>query len=539
MRKVALLAGLGVAALALTSCASGPGPESGGEEELKLVNSMPAASTQIDSFTWNIPDGEPNSLDPARAGTANQTVQSNLCENLLLITDDHSLASNLGTVEQEDDLTYSVTLRDDVAFWDGTPITADDAIWSMERYLAGDLGVVFETQARYVESLEKTGDLSYTIHMSQPDAAFYGLLSGPLGVVQQQAFSETAGENLGKPDTGVMCTGPFKLKEWAVGDSIVLEKNENYWDGERQPFSNEVKFTFNTDVASTTAAMKNGEINGTFNFPYSALGQLKASDGTVTFGPSVAFYAAHFINIDSSPLADVKLREALIRAIDYNGIRSGVLKGVAAESRSIVMTGQWGYEKEKFEQAWDELYAGQQDLEQAKALVEEVGAPTEPAVFAYRSTDDTHAQIAAAVQAAGKEIGIELELKALPPAQFSPLYYDPSAREGIDMMLFDGYQDLPPEPVVWLRNYQTDGSFDMAKVSNPEYDQIINTAFQTLDDAERAELVIQAQRILADEAIIAPIAEKPARVWTSKGITGVPTSSIHYWTPWAASVGGV
>ncbi len=537
MKTKSLLVGVVALSVLLAGCTAANTEEEGANTDVtkNLIEQMPAATTEVDALTWNIPRGEPNSLDPARPGVANQTVQPNLCESLLLINPDYSVSDGLGSVKQVDDLTYEVSLKK-ANFWDGSPVTADDAIWSMSRYLDPELGSVFNSQAKYVDSLEKTGELSYTIHMKQPDATFHNLLAGPLGVVMEKDYSQANIDKLGTPDGGLMCTGPYTLTKWSKGESIVLEANKDYWDKDRAPLVQKYTFTFNTDAASATAAMRSGEIDGEFNFPLSALEQLESTSGSVTFGPSVAFYTLHFINVESGPL-NADQRRALMLAIDYESIINGILKGVGTENRALTPKTSFSYSEDIFDKAWDKLDSGQQNLDEAKKLIEKAGKPDKPLVFAYSTDLPEDAQIGAAIQSAGAAIGIDVQLKPTPPAQYSPIYFDAQARKGVDMMLFNGYLDLPPEPIAWYRNYQTGANFNMAGYNDPKFDALIDEAFQTLDDDTRANLVVEAQQVYYDNTLVIPLAGQYTKLWMAKDLTGAPTSGIHYYMPWAALIG--
>jgi len=534
------LIGLGIAAsaaLLLAGCSGtgSPAPVATLDDE-SLVNALPPAAAGVDHVTWNISLGEPNSLDPVRPGLANQPVQVNLCESMLIVNDDGTTSPNWAEVTQTDDTTVEVEMRKGVTFWDGTEATADDAIFSLERFLDPVTGANFTGQ-RNIESVEKTGDYSYTIHLSQPDANLMNVLANPIGVLVQKAFTESAGDSFGKPDGGLMCTGPYKLDKWNVGQNIQVSKYADYWNKDKAALIENVTFTFNTDAASTAAAMSNGEIEGAYTFPLSILPQLEAGSGTVAYGPGNAFHILHFINIDEGPLADVRLRQALAYAIDYEGIIDGIELGTATVNKTLTGQSGWSYAEDTFKEAWDELPAGTQDLDKANELIAEAGAPTEPFVFAYSQDRPDDVQMAAVIENAAKSIGLPIKMHPLPAAQYSPIHFNKDARTGIDMMLWNGYYDLPAEPAARYQFYKSDAVFNLANIIDPDFDALADEAISTLDPKKRAELVTELQQYMIDNQLIIPIDSMKTRVWVAEGLTGVPVNGTQYYTAWLNRLG--
>jgi peptide/nickel transport system substrate-binding protein len=138
MKRTRLLAGLAIgsaAMLALTACADRGGASGEGGSSfapVKLVDSLPAATTPVDEVKWAVVEGD-DPLDPI---TTSSVIRPNLCESLLLLGADYSVSPNLATgAEWVNPVTFVIDLRDDVTFWDGTPMTPEDVIYSMSRNL--------------------------------------------------------------------------------------------------------------------------------------------------------------------------------------------------------------------------------------------------------------------------------------------------------------------------------------------------------------------------------------------------------------------
>ena len=131
-RKLLLTIALGsavlLAATACTGSSTGEDPE-----ERELVSMAPAAVGPVDRVVWNLPTGEPSTIDPPNAPTySGASVISNLCDSLLTIDADYNVSPNLAEFNQVSDTELKLTIRDDAKFWDGTPVTAEDVAFSLQ-----------------------------------------------------------------------------------------------------------------------------------------------------------------------------------------------------------------------------------------------------------------------------------------------------------------------------------------------------------------------------------------------------------------------
>ncbi|KRC61937.1 hypothetical protein ASE14_14255 [Agromyces sp. Root81] len=522
-----------VTAAALVGCTAQPTETA----KIELVETTDQAVGGLDRLVWNLPYGEPFSLDPAMSsGESNSTVIGNVCESLLRLEPDFGIVPNLASVEQTDDLHYRITLQDGLVFSNGAPVTVDDVVFSLQRYLAPELGSSWSAAFSSVASIEATGEREVTLTMAQPDGLVMQFLAMPAGVVLERASVEQAGAEYGTPSGLPVCTGPYVLDEWAKGDRIVLSENAAYWDEERRPLTPEVEFRFITDAATATTAMQTGEIDGAFNFPISSIPQLTGGEGAVSYGVGLGLLSLIFVHVEDGPLADIRLREALMLAVDYDGIRTGMYGGAAEFNKTLTPKSAWGYSEDIFQAAWDEIPDQVTDLERASEIVEEVGAPSDPIVLSYATGFPESVQIATAMKDAAGKIGLEIELNAQTEAENIALYFDDEARVGTDLMIWEGYLDYP-DPVAYYQVYTSDSIFNAPGFADPEFDRIVADARTRIDDDERATLITEAQSIYTENRNIIPLVSQYTRLYQSAGVTGgSPTQSFLY-RPWAAVIG--
>jgi peptide/nickel transport system substrate-binding protein len=544
-RVVAIVAVLGLMAAACSSEGIDEGGSGGGggdtvspEPTEELVVDTPDPSGDIDTFSFAL-DYEPSSLDWVYAyNYGENTTLSNLCENLLRLTPEYEIVPSLAeSFDHPDDTTWVYTIRQGVAFHDGSPMTTDDVLWSLQRHLDPDVGSYWGAWLRNVESIDKTGEWEITVTLSQPDVVFHQMMATPAGGVGSQAYTEDAGGDYGTPKGGVNCTGPLALKEWVKGERFVFERHEDYWDPTLRAHAAEIEIPFVTNEATLVSALVDGQIDGTFDVPPAAIEQLQATDaGTLYFGPSMQTYDVIVSSFDGA-LGDPRIRKALMLALDREGIVSAAVNGRAQLLKAPVPQSSWGYGDAAFQAGWDALPPVERDLEAAQALVDEAGVPSEPIVLANLAEDEELLIISTALQDAATQLGMTLEIETLPVGKYAPLFFDAKAREGIDMFLTGWYTDVPEPLNMYATIFTSDGDSNYNGYSNAEYDALIQEAVQLDDPDERAELIAQAQAIAVEEAPWIPLYAPNVRLFLGSRISGAPASFVYLYYPWAAEIG--
>ncbi len=523
-----------------TACTkSGPkGTEPVPGADVTLVTDTPDPSGDIDTFSFAL-DYEPTSLDWVYAyNYAENTALANVCENLMRLTPDYQIVPSLAaSADHPDPLTWIYTIRQGVTFHDGSPMTVEDVVWSLSRHIDGEVGSYWGSWYANVDSIEQTGDSEVTIKLKQPDVVFPQMMATPAGSVESRAFVEAAGADYGTPDGGVNCTGPFSLAEWNKGENLVLERFEGYWNQDLRPFAARVEIPFIDNESTLVSALASGQVDGTFEVPPASIQQLQQSDvGTLYFGPSMQSFDV-IVSSFEGPLGDARIRRALALALDREGIVSAAVDGQAEPLKAIVSPASWGYANETFQTAWDALPDVKSNLEEARALMQEAGVPTEPIVLASLAENEQLSIISVALQDSAKELGMTVEIRTLPVGKYAPLFFDAKAREGVDMFLTGWYTDIPEPLNMYGTIFNTGGGSNYNGYSNAEYDRLITEALGTEDTVARAELINQAQAISVEEMPWIPLYAPNVRLFLGDRISGAPASFVYLYYPWAAEIG--
>ncbi|GAA1793826.1 ABC transporter substrate-binding protein [Agromyces lapidis] len=536
-RNVALVAGGVAALLALTGCTSDPAADEPASAEWELSTETPAPSGDIDSYSW-VSYAEPYSLDYAYAfDYADNQVLANVCESLLRLNPDYSLSPGLAeSFEQTSPTTWVYTLRDGVTFHDGTPLTAADAVASMSRHLDPAVGSSWFSVYQNVASIEQTGDLEVTVTTTIPDSQFNQGMGGSAGVIESAATLAEKGADYGNSTGLVNCTGPFELTEWKSGESVTLTRYDDYWDDELAAKSGEVKFVFMGDSTARVNALKSGDVDGGWMLPVDGIAQLQQTSGDVYFGLSTAVSSLIVSNLDG-PLGDVRVRQALLMALDREGILDAAAKGFGEVTNALTTESVWGAASDATrEEAFGGLADYPYDVEAAKQLVEEAGATGQKIVIKTAPIGNDFAVISQATVAAAQSIGLEAEIETVTPSAYTALFSDPSAREGVDLFYTVWYLSSP-DPLEMYGVLRTGEFSNYGEWSNPEFDAIADEAVGIVDPDERAQKSAELQHIANEELPWLPLFTGPTTLFLGERITGVAPSINYLYYPWAATIG--
>jgi peptide/nickel transport system substrate-binding protein len=522
-----------------TTAASAGGDGPAGVPEGASTILTPAPTGEAENAVWAV-YRETSTIDPIYVfDYPDNAAMAIACESLLRQQPDLTIAPGLATsVEYVSPTELVITLRDGVTFWDGTPLTAADVVYSLERQRDPNLGGFYGAVFANVDTIEATGDLEVTITTTAQDNALVGELSGPVGAIVQQAFTEEQGVNFATAAGGVMCTGPFQLDSWVVGDGLTFVRNDSYWDDSLPMQLQSITIRGVSDEAVLTSGLLTGEIDGAYPIIASTLDQLRESDAVNVYeGPGYGISAFIVSSFDGA-LADKRVRQALSMALDRQGLVDALFQGAAYPARATAVPGTWGYERQTFVDAWNALPdVSQPDLDEAKRLVEEAGATGQTVRLGMSSELSSTSVQAGEFQRALESIGMEAELVSVSAANYINFFIDPAAREGIDGFFTVNYPNYADPIGLYATMIGPDGSQAYNGYADPAAVDLVAQIRQAPDPAEQAALTVELQSIIMDEMLWVPIVAPTNVLVMSTEITGAPATFSYMFGPWAAYLG--
>lgn len=487
--------------------------------------------------------GDVGAVDPAFSYdfTTNPVVMQ-ITEGLLRFDQDMKLEPALAeTWESPDPLTYIYHIRKDVKFSDGTPMTVDDVVFSMERIrdpeTASQLGWVYAN----VDTITKVDEDTVEVKLSAPDALWqYGVATAAGHVISQKYFEENK-EKFGKPDGPLMGTGPFKIVDWQPGTEIVLESNPHYWDSENSLWLDQIIFKILPEATARTVALKTGDIDVTMGPDSVAIDQFPIVEAMdhVTLHKNIGFQVDYVVfNCQREPFTDPKVRQAIYHALDLKSIVEKLVKdgGIPGKPTMVTPT-MWTFEEEKFQEAFDALPSYEYDLDKARELLSQTAVPD--GFKATLTTDNApiRVSISLALQSAVKPLGIDLKVEQVSWQEMinrlqNTLDYD---------MSMDIWASDFPDPAgniypTHLSNNIGSGGANQSAYVNEEVDELLNAQNNTLDPAERADLMIKAQAIIGDEVPEIVIDYPYLTMAINNNFTGYMVTPMWFWQSWSKDI---
>src|ERR1700712_1944002 len=283
---------------------------------------------------------EPTNLDPTTGGAAaaiRTVTDLNIFNGLTKIDKDGAVQPDLATTWDiaPDGLSYTFHLKTGIKFSDGTPFTADDVKWTLDRDRAADSKGAQKQLFANIASVDVVDPATVKVTLTQPQGDFlYDMGWGDAVIVSQK----TAETNVTNP----IGTGPYVVAEWVKADHITLGPNPNYTG--TKPALDKVTFKFISDPTAATSAVLAGDVDVFSGFPApELLEQLKANPDLVVTVGSTQGETIAAMNNAHPPLDNVKVREAIAHAIDRKAIIDGSQFGYGTPIGSFFPPGDPAY----------------------------------------------------------------------------------------------------------------------------------------------------------------------------------------------------
>ncbi len=411
----------------------------------------------------------------------------------------------------EDGRVYTFHLRPDAVFHDGTPVTAHDVQWSLERvtnpltespvadqYLGDIVGVEEKLagDALSISGVNVIDDRTVEIAIDEAKSYFLAKLTYPTGFVLDRENVEANPSNWFRKPNG---TGPFRLTEYQVGESLKLSRNENYHLG--PPRLEEVEFILS---GGTQLLMyENDEIH----IAGVSLADLdRFSDPSNELYPDLRTAPPSFsvnyigLNVNEPPLDDVKVRQALNLAIDKQEIASIVLGDLVEPADGILPPNFPGYDENVRGYQFDPVRA-KQLLEESKYGDDLENIPpitiTTPGSFGANVSLDMEVVL----QMWERHLGITAEFQQ---TEFATFLKD--LHKGRFQMFDIGWIADYPDPENFLDIlFHSESSNNHTHYSNPDVDALLMQARVETDETARYALYNQAEQKILDDAPWVPL----------------------------------
>lgn len=468
------------------------------------------------------------SMDPFfHNETATNSLLNNMFDGLVRFDENLNVHPALAVSwSLEGDNIWTFNLRQGVKFHNGSPFTADDVIFSIQRMKTWEKSS-FKAQVSQVDSVEKIDDHTVRITTNGPAPTLLRKLTYAK-IMDSQFAADKSDEFLGLNPVG---TGPYQFVAWRKGESVRMAVNPLDW--RPAPVYSEVEFKILTNGATRVAAILSGAIDLVDKVPVTDVPRIQDNKNLQFFMyPGLRLI---YLQLDQgreetpyiagkNPFLDERVRKAFFLGIDADAIVKYVMQGHAKVADQYSPEFVFGHDSSIIRPAFDP--------EQAKKLLAEAGYPNGFDVVLDAPNDRyvNDAQIAQAVASSLARIGVRVKVNAIPKSAFFP------KTDKLDSSFFligwasnDG--DASSHLNGITHSYDPDkgyGRFNRSRYSNPAVDTLIQQAQVEMDQEKRLKMLQEAQQIsLLEDFSAIPVHYEVDLYATTKKVIFVPRADTN------------
>jgi len=430
------------------------------------------------------------------SGIINYYIATLVNEGLVAINNEGRPVPGLAESWETDDYSvWTFNIRDNARFSDGSFVTIEDIIWSIERAMNPEIspGVAIYFPDT-IETIEKVDDSTLRIALNGSYPNFIWAIANVGGLfVNQQAWGEQA-TAIGSPQDLLLGSGPYKVVSFDPGSSVVLEAQEFWWGGQAE--IDRIRFDFITDDATRLLAFTQGSVDFMINIPVEQSEQWSAVSGaTVQFFADRSYYG---LTIDPTvePFDNEHVRRAVAYAVDAAGIVDSILGGHATPATAITPPEQFAsvMAVSEAKQRLGQLAHYTFNIERAKEEFARSGAEPFETTVSFPSSFPNVGRASLVLADALSEVGISVSLREIPLEQWLAEVGD--GEQGIAWMIYFATTAEPAEIAAWLLDGSGPG-YNPANFTNEEiagliYSVLTVAAIDGIDNLLKAHDLAQA-----------------------------------------------
>ncbi|MGE7872571.1 peptide ABC transporter substrate-binding protein [Bacillus paramycoides] len=460
------------------------------------------------------------SLDTAKTmdGTSAHVMQ-NIFEGLYVLDDqDNPIPAVAKSFERsEDGKKYTFDLRKDAKWSNGDPVTANDFMFAWRRAVSHETASQYAYMLFYIKNAKEINkgaippnelgvkvvdDYTLEVELEQPTPYFLQLLALPIYLPQHESFLKEQGQNYGLEPSNLIYNGPFVLEKWKHEQEFQLKKNNTYWDKKKVKLD-EINFQIVKDTMTAVnlyeaSNLDRVAINSQFVDKYKGKKELHMSSD-----PGIAMLR---FNEKNKALANKKVRQSISLALNKEDFVAHFINNGAKSANGLVPEGHKNEETGKdFRKENGDI--SPYDLPRAKSIWEEAKKElgVEQVTMEFLTFEQDNAKRMAEYIKGDLEKnlqGLTIQIKQQPFKQ--KLQLEQTGEYDISMVIWGpDYKD----PISYLEPFTTSNPNNKMSYSNPHYDELIKKAENdfVLDQTKRWEALREAERIVLEDAAIAPL----------------------------------
>lgn len=463
------------------------------EDENKEASNDPAAGPAVDSDTVVIAtaDETPSLTTAGHNAVAGDYVNRLTHNGLFAIDKELNAVPDLVKeykLEKDDkgeESIWVMTLHEGIKFHDGTDLTSDDVIASLD---AAQKSPEVATYTKSVIKMEKVDDLTFKLFTDGPSSSLlYDLAHHGNFILPSEKIE--SGHDFNTDPIGA---GPYKFVSWTEGTELRFEAFDDYFDKERAPKIKNIIWKIIPEGSSRTIALEANEIDYIIELDSTSIDTIKNNPNLALIDVPSISHSWLTVNNEVKPFDDLNVRKALNAAINRDDVITVALNGAGVPAQSQTPMGMLGETSEGFDSY---------DLEKAKDYLKAWGGDASSIELEMICSNDTKRRAAEVIQANLAEIGIDAKIVSMDLAT-----YLSETAAGNFTGFIGGYSTN--NMMSFLKGVylsENIGSSNKTRTNNPELDALITKSTKTVDQAEREKVLQDATKLLNKECYQMPL----------------------------------
>lgn len=416
--------------------------------------------------------------------------------------------------ETEDNMTYTMKLREDVVWSDGESFTADDVVFTYtEMEDADNLGWAYSQLVYEQGAVEVTKVDDYTVTFTFPYETATGLemLSG-IFIMPEHIYSGVEDYEHNDYNMNTVGTGPYQITEYETGSYVKFEANATYFEGTPSIDTYVYRIIENSDTA--ILALQTGEIDAYQALP-SAVEKLDLEANNLT-AYSYSEGRIGYMMINCNQVTDQTVREAILYALD-----KAEMSDAAYVSSDYYLT-PYTFLPVDNQFYTEDVEKYEQDLEKSMELLEEAGATGLTLTLGYVETDDAQSAQALLIQEQLAEVGITVELSSNDSTAMSTAMKDPDNE--YDMYLSGYIMGIDPDTFSSI--FDSGAAYNYMYYENDTISALFEEGRTTFDTEEKMEIYAELQAEVLATAAFYPIVSNNKTLLVNNRVQGVEEAGL-------------
>ena len=422
------------------------------------------------------------------------------------------LAKSIDT--SDDNLSYTMHLRDDVKWSDGEKFTADDVVFTFEAMEKEENAGWAYSQLVYKEGavkIEKVDD--YTVKLTMPfvNSAAVEMFS-QIFIMPKHVYENVTNFENNDVNTKPVGTGPYVMSEYSAGSYVKFTMNENYFLG--APSIDNIVYRIIENENTAMTAIQSGEVDAWIGTP-AQVAQMNLDSANLTVYPYQEGRVAYMM-INAARVQNEDLRKAILYALDKKAIADAAL--LSSDYYDL----PWSFMPPNSKFFTEDVEKYEQNLDKSKEYLAASGVQKPELNLAYSGSDSLQSTSALLVQEQLEKAGFKVTLSGIDSKALSQQMKD---KNNTYDMYFGGYI-MGIDPDTFSSLFETGAAYNYMYYDQPEINELFAQGRKETDETKRKEIYTNIQKKIQDTACFYPLYSNKRLLVVSKNVSGIEDAKL-------------